>query len=290
VNPTVARAKGLAPGRALLELARERHGAVAALNFYNAEILRAHTEAARRLRLPLFLQTTEATIHYLGWRTVVALARAASEELELPVTLHLDHGRSYELAAQAIEAGYTSVMIDGSALPFAENVALTRRVVRLAEGTGVSVEGEIGHVGAAGSAPALAFYTEPEDARRFVELTGVDSVAVAVGTQHGFYRGEVALDFERLAAIAAAVAGVPLVLHGGSGVAHELLARAIALGVAKVNFGTELKDAFMRAVRDSLSASSDIDLRRSFAPAIAAVTHVSFAKLEACWGAARAVA
>lgn len=262
---------------------------MAALNFYNAEILRAHTEAARKLGLPLFLQTTEATVDYLGWRTIVALARAASEELELPVALHLDHGKSYELAERAIEAGYTSVMIDGSTLPFDENVALTRRVVELARRSGVSVEGEIGHVGPASSS-ARDFYTQPDDARRFVELTGVDSVAVAIGTQHGFYQGAVALDFERLAAIRDATPGVPLVLHGGSGVSHELLARAIALGVAKVNFGTELKDAFMRAVRDSLATSAEIDLRRSFAPAIAAVTHVSAAKLEACWGAAESAA
>jgi ketose-bisphosphate aldolase len=278
---------GLVPGRVLLEQAQRAGCAVAGLNFYNAETLRAHCEAARALRSPLFLQTTEATIEYLGWRMVVAMARATSEELELPVALHLDHGRSYELAARAIEAGYTSVMIDGSTLPFEANVALTRRVVELARGSGVSVEGEIGHVGPAESADPRAFYTRPEDALRFVQGSGVDSLAVAVGTQHGFYRGEVALDFERLAAIHGALPGVPLVLHGGSGVTHSLLTRAIALGIAKVNFGTELKDAFTRAVRDSLAGSTEIDLRKTFAPAISAVRRISAAKLEVCSTGAR---
>lgn len=273
----------LVPGRSLLELARVERRAVAALNFYNAETLRAHTDAAKRLRLPLFLQTTAATIDYLGWRVIVAMARAASDELELPVALHLDHGKSYDLAARAIDAGYTSVMIDGSTLPFDQNVEITSRVVRLARAAGVSVEGEIGHVGAAESSEPSACYTRPEDARSFVEQTEVESVAVAVGTQHGFYRGEVALDFERLAAIQRALPHVPLVLHGGSGVDHTLLARAIALGIAKVNFGTELKDAFMRAVRDSLATSTDIDLRKSFAPAVAAVAQISASKLDACW-------
>jgi ketose-bisphosphate aldolase len=215
------------------------------------------------------------------------MARVASEELEVPVALHLDHGKSYELAARAIEAGYTSVMIDGSALPFEDNVALTRRVVELARTSGVSVEAEIGHVGPAASADARAFYTRPEDAVRFVESTNVDSLAVAVGTQHGFYKGEVALDFERLAAIQRALPEVPLVLHGGSGLTAELLTRAIKFGIAKVNFGTELKDAFTRAVRDSMAGSTDIDLRRSFAPAIAAVRRVSATKLDVCWTAAR---
>ncbi len=276
----------MVPGRLLLEQARARRRAVAALNFYNAETLRAHADAARRLRVPLFLQTTEATIDYLGMGMAVAMARATSDDLGLPVALHLDHGKSYEIAARAIDAGYTSVMIDGSTLAFEENVALTGRVVELARGSGVSVEAELGHVGAAENDTAPAFYTRPEDARRFVEETGVDSLAVAVGTQHGFYHGEVALDFMRLAAIQGALPHTPLVLHGGSGVAPELLLRAIALGVAKVNFGTELKDAFTRAVRDALASSDDIDLRRSFAPAIMAVARISAAKLDVCWGAA----
>jgi ketose-bisphosphate aldolase len=278
------RVRGLCPGRALLDEARRRRSAVAALNFYNAETLIAHARAARARRVPLFLQTTEATIDYLGLGMAVAMARATSEELELPVTLHLDHGQSYEIAARAIDAGYSSVMIDGSMLSFDENVALTRRVVEQARGSGVSVEGEIGHVGMTENAEVQSLYTRPEDARRFVELTGVDSLAVAIGTQHGFYRGEVALDFDRLSAIHQALPAVPLVLHGGSGVSRDLLLRAIELGVVKVNFGTEIKNAFMGAARDALTSSADIDLRRSFAPAIRAVSEMSAIKLDICWG------
>ncbi len=272
------------PGLALLELARRRRRAIAALNFYNAETLRAHVDAARRLRTPLFLQTTEATIDYLGIGMAVNMARAAAGELGAPVALHLDHGKSYEIAARAIDAGYTSVMIDGSKLPFADNVALTRRVVELAHSAGVSVEGEIGHVAGSDAVEHARFLTSAEDAQRFVEETGVDSVAVAVGTQHGFYRGEVAIDFARLAAIRDAVGGVPLVLHGGSGVGDELLLKAIEHGITKINFGTELKDAFTRAVRESLLSSDDIDLRHTFAPAVRAVSEVSAAKIMICWG------
>ncbi len=212
------------------------------------------------------------------------MARAAASELGLPLALHLDHGKTFEIVARAIEAGYSSVMIDGSQLSFEENVALTRRVVALAHGRGVSVEAEIGHVSRAGATAARDFYTRPEDAQRFVAATGVDSLAVAIGTQHGFYTGEVALDFGRLSEISSAVGELPLVLHGGSGVSDALLRRAVLLGIGKINFGTELKDAFTRGVRAALLASSDIDLRRTFAPAIRAVREVSIAKLRVCWG------
>lgn len=275
----------LVPARGLLAEAQRLKRAVPALNFYNAETLRAHIDAARELEVPLILQTTEATIDYLGLTLVVGMARAAAEELDTPVALHLDHGASFELAARAIDAGYSSVMIDGSSLVLEENVALTRRVVARARAAGVSVEAEIGHVGPALHQLSADCLTRPEDARRFAQETEVDSLAVAIGTQHGFYRGEVALDFERLAEIAAAVPGLPLVLHGGSGVSDELLQRAIALGIAKINFGTELKDAFTRGVRSSLSKSDEIDLRKTFAPALRAVAQVSAAKLRMCWGA-----
>jgi ketose-bisphosphate aldolase len=232
------------------------------------------------------LQTTESTINYLGLPMVVAMARAAADEMEQPVALHLDHGGSYDLAARCIDASYTSVMFDGSKLPFAENCALTRRVVEMAHQRGISVEGELGHVAhndELAKNEASRFYTRPEDARRFVEETEVDALAVAVGTAHGFYKGEVRLDFERLERIREAVGDrANLVLHGGSGVPDELLRRAIKCGIAKINFGTELKDAFTRAVKTSLSETDDIDLRRTFAPAIAAVEKVAAAKISIC--------
>ncbi len=277
--------RGLVASVRLLDSARRGGHAVAALNFYNAETLNGHIRAANACEASIILQTTESTIAYLGIRMVVAMARAASEEIEMPVALHLDHGRSYDLAARCVDAGYTSVMIDGSTLPFAENCDVTRRVVELAHPAGVSVEGELGHVAHNDDAgdPSSQF-TRPEDAARFVEETGVDALAVAIGTAHGFYKGEVRLDFERLSRIAAGVGETALVLHGGSGVPDELMRRAIERGIRKINFGTELKNAFTNAVKASLSATDEIDLRKTFAPAVAAVAELSASKIRICSG------
>src|ERR1044071_9020754 len=268
----------------LLAAATRASKAVAALNFYNAETLLAHIRAANALDESIILQTTEATINYLGLPMIMGMANAAADQLEQPVALHLDHGNSYDLAARCIDSGYTSGMIDGSKLPFNDNCAVTRRVVDLAHAAGVSVEGELGHVGQ-NSEPTAAdthFLTEPNDAARFVSETDVDALAVAIGTAHGFYKGEVRLDFGRLQEIKAAVPNTPLVLHGGSGVSAGLLRKSIACGIRKVNFGTELKNAFTRAIKSSLSSSDDIDLRRTFAPAISAVEEISRAKIQIC--------
>ena len=274
----------LCPSRPLLDAATRERKAIAALNFYNAETLTAHIRAANALSESIILQTTEATIDYLGLRMIQGMAAAAADELEQPIALHLDHGNSYDLAARCIEHGYTSVMIDGSKLSFADNCALSRHVVELAHSAGVSVEGELGHVGQNSEAAARdrQFLTEPNDARQFVSETEVDALAVAVGTAHGFYKGEVKLDFDRLQEISAAVPNTPLVLHGGSGVSAKLLRKAIACGIRKVNFGTELKNAFTIAIKRSLSSSDDIDLRRTFAPAISAVEEISRSKIQIC--------
>ena len=276
--------RALVPSRQLLEEARASGRAVAALNFYNAETLRAHVAAANECGASVILQTTESTINYLGLRLVVAMARAAAEELERPAALHLDHGGSYELAARCVDAGYTSVMIDGSKLPFEENVRVTRSVVELAHASGVSVEGELGHVAHNEEGGDISrLFTRPEDALRFVAATEVDALAVAVGTAHGFYKGEVRLDFERLEQIRDAVGDrAALVLHGGSGVPDELMRRAVECGIRKINFGTELKNAFTLAVKRSLSASDEIDLRKTFAPAVEAVREISSAKIRVC--------
>lgn len=266
----------------MLEAAARAERAVPALNFYNAETIRAHILAARAEQSPLILQTTESTIKYLGLPLIVAMARAAASELATPVALHLDHGASLDLAKRAIEAGYSSVMIDGSALPFAENCRISRQVVELAHPAGVSVEAELGHVGQAASDDPMAGYTQPDVAAEFVERTGVDALAVAIGTAHGFYRGEVRLDFERLQAIRAAVPGTPLVLHGGSGVPDELVKRAIQLGISKLNIGTEIKDTFTAHIKSALASSDDIDLRRTFAPAVCAVQALAQHKMRVC--------
>jgi tagatose 1,6-diphosphate aldolase GatY/KbaY len=279
-----AQTRQLVASRPLLSTAYRSQSAVAALNFYNAETLLAHIRAANALCASIILQTTESTINYLGLGLTVAMARAAAEQMEKPVALHLDHGGSYELAARCIEAGYTSVMFDGSKLSFNENCGQTRRVVELAHDHGVSVEGELGHVAYNDETAdnMVRFYTRAEDALRFVAETGVDALAVAIGTAHGFYKGEIRLDFDRLTQIREAVGETALVLHGGSGVPEELLRRAIVHGISKINFGTELKNAFTLAVKESLSSSDDIDLRRTFAPAIEAVQQISLRKIRIC--------
>jgi tagatose 1,6-diphosphate aldolase GatY/KbaY len=283
-----AKTRQLVASRPLLSAAYHSRRALAALNFYNAETLLAHIRAANALRASIILQTTESTINYMGLGLVVAMARAAAAELDEPAALHLDHGGSYELAERCVEAGYTSVMFDGSKLPFAENCALTRRVVELAHAHGVSVEGELGtvaHNDEAAPEDITSFYTRPEDALRFVEETGVDALAIAIGTAHGFYKSEVRLDFERLDRIRDAVGErAALVLHGGSGVPEELLRRAVGHGISKINFGTELKDAFTRAVKATLAYTDEIDLRKTFAPAIYAVQEMAAAKIKICRG------
>jgi tagatose 1,6-diphosphate aldolase GatY/KbaY len=268
----------------LLQSASRSRAAVAGLNFYNAETLLAHVRAARALNKSIILQTTESTIDYLGLGMIIAMAKAAAEQLEQPVALHLDHGLSLDLAARCIDYGYTSVMIDGSKLPFKKNCEVTRKVVELAHFHGVSVEGELGHVAHNDQVDqdASAFYTQPEDASRFVDATSVDSLAVAVGTAHGFYKGAVRIDFDRLRQIKTAVPNTPLVLHGGSGVSAQLLRASVEAGICKINFGTELKDAFTRTVKNTLSTTDDIDLRRTFLPAIAAVETISREKIQIC--------
>ena len=275
----------LCPSRTLLDAASNDGTAIAALNFYNAETLIAHVNAANALNASIILQTTEATINYLGLPVIIGLAHAAEVESQNPIALHLDHGSNYDLAARCIDAGYTSVMIDGSRLPFSENCELTRRVVNLAHAAGVSVEGELGHVGQNSDSrnedPTETF-TRPADATRFVADTNVDALAVAIGTAHGFYKGAVRIDFQRLKEISDNIPDTPLVLHGGSGVSADLLQESIACGIRKINFGTELKNAFTHAVKNSLCNSDDIDLRRTFQPAIAAVEKISRSKIMIC--------
>ena len=276
--------RGLVPSGLLLSAAFQSKQAVAALNFYNAETLLAHVRAANDADVSIILQTTESTINYLGLEMIMGMAKAAADVMQKPTALHLDHGDSYELAARCLEAGYTSVMFDGSKLPFAKNCAETSRVVKLARSYGASVEGELGHVAHNADEVSIdRFFTDPKDAVQFVNETEVDALAVAVGTAHGFYKGEVKLDFERLSQIREVVdKRVALVLHGGSGVPDALLKRAVACGITKINFGTELKNAFTNAVKKALMSTDEIDLRKTFAPAIEAVQQTSAAKIAIC--------
>lgn len=247
-----------------LLLDAQRHGyAIGAFNVENMEMIQAVVTAAEAEHAPVLLQTTPGTLKYAGTALFSAMTRALAEKAAIPVALHLDHGNSFDLCAQATADGYTSLMIDGSKLPLEENITLARRVVEMAAACPgrPAVEAELGKLGGKEDSlevkPGDDLYTDPEEASRFVAETGIDSLAVAIGTAHGFYRGTPKLDFTRLGQLRDAVS-VPLVLHGASGIPDEDVQHAIKLGICKVNFATELRVAYTQAVRSCLATDSAV--------------------------------
>lgn len=251
----------------LLLKCQQEKTAVLATNFYNFETLTAVMKAAQAVDAPVMLQLTRSSIEYMGINVAVKMARQAIADYGLQGYIHLDHGGSVELVQRCLDAGFDSVMIDASEKPFEENVETTRRVVEMAAKYGVPVEAELGYVAKLGQEQGGGF-TTPEDARRFVDATGVDSLAVAIGSAHGFYKQPPHLDIPRLAAIHAATP-VCLVLHGSSGIPHPMVQEAIANGIVKVNLATEIKDTFMRALKNLLLTTDEIDLRKVFPKAVA---------------------
>ncbi|MBQ8849779.1 MAG: ketose-bisphosphate aldolase [Clostridia bacterium] len=232
--------------------------AVGAFNAENMEMVMAIISAAEELRAPVIIQTTPSTVKYAGVDMYLANVRAAAERAAVPVALHLDHGNSYELAIRAMQAGYTSVMIDGSHESFEDNIALTRSVVRVAECIGIPVEGELGAVGGKeDDLEASGGYTLPSEAEEFALRTGVSSLAVAIGTAHGVYKSVPRLDVERLSEIRKVVS-VPLVLHGASGLSDDAVRACIAEGICKVNFATELRIVYTSGVREMLADDGGI--------------------------------
>lgn len=238
----------------MLSDARRNRYAVGAFNVENMEMAMAVVRAAEEEHAPVILQTTPSTVKYAGLTVYAGIVRALAEKTTVPVALHLDHGSSAELAFDALKAGYTSVMIDGSREPMEGNIAVTARVVEAARKAGVPVEAELGKVG--GKEDDLnggaGGYTDPTDAVAFVRQTGVTSLAVAIGTAHGVYVGTPVLDVPRLAAIRRALEesglALPLVLHGASGLTDEAVRDCIAEGICKVNFATELRQAYTKGV------------------------------------------
>jgi fructose-bisphosphate aldolase class II/tagatose 1,6-diphosphate aldolase GatY/KbaY len=212
------------------------------------------------------LQLTRSSIDYMGLKVAVRMARQAIEDYGVQGCIHLDHGPSIELVQKCLDAGFESVMIDASEKPFEENVETTCKVVEMAKPYKASVEAELGYVAKLGQEQGGGF-TTPEDAARFVEATGVDALAVAIGSAHGFYKLPTHLDIPRLAAIHAATP-VCLVLHGSSGIPHDQVREAIANGIVKVNLATEIKDTFMRALKTVLTETNEIDLRKVFPKAV----------------------
>ncbi|HET6453721.1 MAG TPA: class II fructose-bisphosphate aldolase [Armatimonadota bacterium] len=227
--------------------------AVGAFNAVNMETAQAIIGAATELRSPLIMQITQTTLKYTEFDELAAIAKVLIDRSGIPVALHLDHGRTYEVVMKCLKLGFSSVMIDGSLREdgktprtYEENIAITRKVIEPAHALGVTVEGEIGTLGQIGTTEAGAL-TDPDQAAQFVEDTGVDTLAVAIGTTHGLYRGKPFIDIERLKAIRAKV-GIPLVLHGGTGTPDDSIRAAIQNGIAKINIDTFIRVAFYEAV------------------------------------------
>lgn len=264
--------------------ARRGGYAVGAFNAENMEMVKAIIAAAEELRAPVMIQTTSSTIKYGSVETYAAIVSAEAMKASVPVCLHLDHGSSFGLAVRCVMAGYTSVMMDGSKLPFEENIAVSRQVAEMAAAVGIPCEAELGKVGGKeDEVEAVAdTNTDPAEAKEFVERTRISSLAVAIGTAHGFYVGTPVLDVERLSEIRKAV-DVPLVLHGASGLTDEQVQGCVKRGICKVNFATELRNAYTRAVeRYLLDNPNTIDPKAYSKAAMAAVTELVKARMKVC--------
>jgi len=281
--------------------------AIGAFNVNNMEIIQGITEAAKEENAPLILQVSAGARKYANHTYLIKLVEAALIETNLPICLHLDHGDSFELCKSCIDGGFTSVMIDGSHLTFEENIALTRRVVEYAHDKGVVVEGELGRLAGVEDEIQVshedAFYTEPDQAIEFVEKTGVDSLAIAIGTSHGAFKfkGEAKLRFDILEEIGRRMPGFPIVLHGASsvlpeyveiinkfggkmpgakGVPEEMLRKAASMAVCKINIDSDLRLAMTAMIRKSFAEDpANFDPRKYLTPARAAIKDVVKHKL-----------
>ena len=289
----------LVTSKEMFKKAYEGQYAVGAFNVNNMEIIQGIVEAAKEEQAPLILQVSAGARKYAKHIYLMKLVEAAVEDSGLSICLHLDHGEDFEICKACIDGGFTSVVIDGSKYPFEENIALTKKVVEYAHDKGVVVEAELGRLAGIEDAISVsdreATFTDPDQAVEFVERTGVDSLAIAIGTSHGAYKfkGEPKLDFERLEKISKLLPGFPLVLHGAStvlpefvelcntyggdvkgakGVPEEMLSRAAKLGVCKINIDTDLRLAMTASIRKHLHENpGDFDPRKYLKPAREAI-------------------
>ena len=286
--------------------ARKNGYAIPALNVQNLESIKAVVEAATEEKSPVILQITPSVIKYAGLDYITALAKTAAQTAPVPLAIHLDHGEDYDTVAKCVNAGFSSVMIDGSFLSFSDNIAVTKKVVELAHPKNVSVEAELGKLAGIEERSVEekeAILTDPDNAAEFVKKTGVDTLAVAIGTSHGAYKfkSQAKLDLERLKAISKRVS-IPLVLHGAScvpawivekaekygaklegakGVTEDQLQQAIKLGIAKINTDTDLRLAFLSTVREVLTTQpKEFDPRKILGPAKDAMKEVSKGKMR----------
>jgi len=269
--------------------------AIGAFNVNNMEIVQGITEAAKEVNAPLILQVSSGARKYANHTYLMKLIEAAIIETNLPIAVHLDHGDSFELCKSCIDGGFTSVMIDGSHLPFEENIALTKKVVEYAHAHGVTVEGELGRLAGVEDDIKVSAedssYTKPEEVEEFVGRTGVDSLAIAIGTSHGAYKfsGEPQLRFDILEEVGRRLPGFPIVLHGASsvipeyvdqinqyggkmpgakGVPEEMLRKAASMAVCKINIDSDLRLAMTATIRKVFAETpSEFDPRKYLGPA-----------------------
>ena len=281
----------LVTAKEMLQKAREGKYAIGAFNVENMEMVMAVLAAAEAKNSPVIMQTTPGTIKYAGVDYYYANVAAAAKRSSVPVVMHLDHGDSFQRAMAAYRAGYTSIMIDGSKLPFEENIDLTKRVVDACHPGGVYVEGELGKVG--GKEDDLEGdddnpYTDPEEAKIFVEKTGVDYLAIGVGTAHGVYKGIPKVNTDLIATIHDMV-DVPLVLHGTSGVPDEQVITAVKNGICKVNYATDLRIAFTRGAKEFMAEHPEaFDPKKYSKQGMAEVQKYVEQKIEVCGSVGKA--
>ena len=242
----------------LLDAQKNKY-AVAAFNIENMEMAMAVIYTADQLHSPVICAVSQNTLNYANANVFFGIVKSIADSVSIPVALHVDHAEKIEVVYNVLRNGFSSVMIDGSKLPYIDNVGITKKVVEICQIFDIPVEGELGAIG--GKEDSLPdkdlLYTKPETALDFVEHTGVSSLAVAIGTAHGIYKNTPCLDYERLTAIRNVV-DIPLVLHGASGLSEEQIKECVARGICKINFATELRQAFTSAVKKYLSVDSNV--------------------------------
>lgn len=270
----------------MLIKAREEGYAVPAFNIHNLETIQTVVEAAVEMKSPVILAATPGTMTYGGRAYIQAIAEVAAQENDIPIALHLDHHETIESIEESLKLGTKSVMIDGSHNSFEENIELTKQVVDLAHSYGATVEAELGKL--VGQEDDMiveakdAAYTDPDTVVEFVERTGVDTLAVAIGTGHGVYESKPELDFKRLETIKNLI-DIPIILHGASGISEEDVRKCIELGCAKVNISTELKIPFSTALREYLiEHPNETDTRKYMGPAKAKMKEAAIGKILIC--------
>ncbi|MCI6692591.1 MAG: tagatose bisphosphate family class II aldolase [Clostridium sp.] len=272
--------------REMLKKAQREGYAVPAFNIHNLETLEVVVETAAELKSPVILAGTPSTIEYAGGEFIVAMAEVAAGKYNIPIAIHLDHFEDVDKIKHFVDLGFKSTMIDASHAPFEENIETVKKVVEYAHKYDATVEAELGRLG--GQEDDLIVdekdskYTNPKQAKEYVERTGIDSLAVAIGTAHGLYKGEAKLDLDRLKEIRDIV-DVPLVLHGASDVPDELVKKAISLGICKVNVATDLKIPFSDAVKKYFIENPEAnDPRKYMTPGKEAMKKVVEHKIMVC--------